>query len=308
VKVAGCTAILALAPLALAQTQHQDVAFEVLHVQGNVYLFASTLGNVTVQVGKDPGHDGVLLVDAGPAQLTERIVEEIRKLTHEPVRYIVNTSADADHTGGNEGLAKPGNRAFYLQPEVGVFAQDNVLERMSLAGSGAPAAAWPTLTFDSGKSLQFNGETVQIFAEKSAHTDGDSMVFFRGSNVLSTGDVFLTTGYPVIDVKRGGSIQGEIAALNHILALSVPRSMQEGGTMVIAGHGRLCDQADVVEYRDMMTIIRDRVAELMGRGKTLEQVKEARPTRDYDRRFSTPTWTGNMLVEAIYQSLKGDKK
>src|ERR1700685_3417005 len=125
-----------------------------------------------------------------------------------------------------------------------------------------------------------------MFAEKNAHTDGDAIVLFRGSNVLSTGDVFLTTGYPVIDVKRGGSIQGEINALNHILELTVPHAMQEGGTMVIPGHGRLCDQADVTDYRDMLTIIRDRVADMIAKRKTLEEVKAARPTRDYDRRYS----------------------
>jgi cyclase len=307
-KSASWLLSLVLVALAAAQGAQDEVAFEVLHVQRNVYMFASTLGNVTVQVGKDPGHDGVLLVDTGPAQLTERIRNEIGKISREPLRYILNTSADRDHTGGNEAFVRPGARAFYLQPEVGVFAQDNVLKRMSSTGSVVPSSAWPTLTFDEGKNFEFNGEPIQIFAERSAHSDGDSIVFFRGSNVLSVGDVFLTTGYPVIDLKRGGSIQGEIAALNHILALSVPRSMQEGGTMVIPGHGRLCDQADVVDYRDMMTIIRDRVGDLIARGKTLEQVKEARPSRDYDRRFSTPSWTGAMLVEAIYESLKGDKK
>jgi cyclase len=307
-KRASCLILLGLVALAAPQAAENEVAFEVLHVKGNVYLFASTLGNVTVQAGTDPGHDGVLLVDTGPAQLTERIRNEIGKISREPVRYILNTSADPDHNGGNEAFVKPGGRAFYLQPEIGIYAQDNVLKRMSAAGSGMPSAAWPTLTFDEGKQFEFNGEPIQIFAERSAHSDGDSIVFFRGSNVISAGDIFLTTGYPLIDLKRGGSIEGEIAALNHVLALSVPHSMQEGGTMVIPGHGRLCDQADVVDYRDMMTIIRDRVADLMARGKTLEQVKEARPSRDYDRRFSTPEWTGGMLVEAIYLSLKGDKQ
>jgi glyoxylase-like metal-dependent hydrolase (beta-lactamase superfamily II) len=295
-----------LAALAQAQ-QADDVPFEALHVHGNVYMFASTLGNVTVQAGKDPGHDGVLLVDAGPARLTGRILSEIRKLTGQPVRYILNTSVDADHTGGNAAIAKPDARPYYVPPEVAVFAHDNVLARMSSQGAGVPSAAWPTLTFDDGKVFDFNGEAVQIFHEKAAHTDGDSIVLFRGSNVVSTGDVFMTTGYPVIDVKRGGSIQGEIKALNHILELTVPHSMQEGGTMVIPGHGRLCDQADVVEYRDMMTIIRDRVADLKAKGKSLDEVKAARPSRDYDRRYSTPSWTGDMLVEAVYKSL-GEKR
>jgi cyclase len=299
--------LLLLISLGLFAAQAENtggVAFEVRHVQGNVYMLASTLGNVTVQVGKDPGHDGVLLVDTGAPQLRERILGEIRKLSDAPVRFIINTSMDADHIGANEELLKPAvARAYQLQSEIALFAQDNVLQRMSREGSGVPSSAWPTLTFLDDKKFQFNGEAIELFAERG-HTDGDSLVLFRGSNVISVGDVFRTTGYPVIDLARGGSIQGEVKALNHILDLTVPRSMQEGGTMVIPGHGRLCDQAEVTDYRDMMTIIRDRVANLIAKGKTLEEVKAARPTRDYDRRYSTSDWTGEMLTAAVYKSLK----
>ena len=285
------------------QLQEVDgIQYEVRHVQGNVYMFASTLGNVTIQVGKDAGHDGVLLVDTGAPRLRETLLAEIRKLSAEPVRFLVNTSADADHTGANAVLLKP-SRSYQTQAEVALYAQDNVLQRESRDGSGVPSSAWPTMTYLEGKSFAFNGEAIQMFAEKNAHTDGDSVVLFRGSNVLSAGDIFLTTGYPVIDLDRGGSIQGEIRALNHILDLTVPRSMQEGGTMVIPGHGRLCDESEVSDYRDMLTIIRDRVQDLVHKGKTLDQVKAARLSRDYDRRYSTPSWTGDMFVEAIYKSL-----
>jgi cyclase len=280
--------------------------YEVRHVQGNVYVFASTLGNVTIQIGNDAGHDGVLLVDTGAPPLRETLLAEIRKLSTLPVRFIINTSGDADHIGSNEVLLKPA-RTYQLPAEVALFAQDNVLQRESRDGSGVPSGAWPTLTYLEGKSFAFNGEAIQMFAEKAAHTDGDSIVLFRGSNVLSAGDVFLTTGYPVIDLQRGGSIQGEIRALNHILDLTVPRSMQEGGTMVIPGHGRLCDESEVTDYRDMLTILRDRVQDLLHKGKTLEEVKAARLSRDYDRRYSTSAWTGEMFIEAIYKSLGGTK-
>jgi cyclase len=276
--------------------------YEVRHVQGNVYMFASTLGNVTIQIGKDAGHDGVLLVDTGAPQLHDTLLAEIRKLSNEPVRFIINTSADADHIGSNAVLLKP-PRTYQLPAEVALFAQDNVLQRESREGSLVPSGAWPTLTYLEGKSFAFNGEAIQMFAEKAAHTDGDSIVLFRGSNVLSAGDIFLTTGYPVIDLERGGSIQGEIRALNHILDLTVPRSMQEGGTLVIPGHGRLCDESEVSDYRDMLTIIRDRVQNMQHKGKTLEEVKAAKLSRDYDRRYSTSAWTGDMFVEAIYKSL-----
>jgi glyoxylase-like metal-dependent hydrolase (beta-lactamase superfamily II) len=279
--------------------------YEVRHVQGNVYMFASTQGNLAIQVGKDPGHDGVLLVDTGPAQLRDTILAEIRKLSSEPVRFMIVTGPDADRMGANEALLKPQtSRNFQTQAEIALFAQDNVLQRFTRNGSGVPSGAWPTLTFLDEKSFAFNGEAIQLFAEKNAHTDGDSIVLFRGSNVIVAGNIFLTTGYPVIDLQRGGSIQGEIKALNHILDLSVPRSMQEGGTMVIPGFGRLCDQADVTDYRDMLTIIRDRVQDMLHKGKTLDEVQAARLSRDYDRRYSTSAWTGDMFIEAVYRSLK----
>jgi len=292
---------------ALAQLHDANgIQYELRHVQGNVYMFASTLGNVAIQIGKDPGHDGVLLVDTGPPQLREALRAEVRKLSDEPVRFLINTSADPDHIASNAIFLKP-SRTYQLQAEVALYAQDNVLQRESRDGSGVQSSDWPTLTYLEGKAITFNGEAVQMIAEKAAHTDGDSIVLFRGSNVLAAGDIFLTTGYPVIDLARGGSIQGEIRALNHILDLTVPRSMQEGGTMVIPGHGRLCDESEVSDYRDMLTIIRDRVQDLQRKGKTLEQVLAAKPSRDYDRRYSTPAWTGDMFVEAIYKSLRDSK-
>jgi cyclase len=306
-------AILAL--LAPAIVQAQGPAYEVLHVRGNVYMFASDSGNVTVQVGTHADNDGVLLVDTGTAQLAERMLAEVQKLTDKPIRFVINTSADADHTGGNAAIASQGDARSAGEggnspgkPEIGFYAHDNVLMRMSRAGSGVPAAAWPSLTFVRQKDFTFNGEPVQLFPEAPAHTDGDGIAFFRGSNVISAGEIFTTTGYPMIDLTRGGSIQGEIKALNHIIDLTVPEIMQEGGTMVIPGHGRLCDEADVVEYRDMVTIVRDRVADLVKKGKSLDEVKEARVSRDYDSRYSQPAWTGDMFVEAIYKSLKGGQK
>jgi glyoxylase-like metal-dependent hydrolase (beta-lactamase superfamily II) len=246
----------------------------------------------------------VLLVDTGPAQLRDTILAEIRKLSSEPVRFMIVTGPDADRMGANEALLKPQtSRNFQTQAEIALFAQDNVLQRFTRNGSGVPSGAWPTLTFLDEKSFAFNGEAIQLFAEKNAHTDGDSIVLFRGSNVIVAGNIFLTTGYPVIDLQRGGSIQGEIKALNHILDLSVPRSMQEGGTMVIPGHGRLCDESEVTDYRDMLTIIRDRVQDMLRKGKTLEEVQAARLSRDYDRRYSTTAWTGEMFIDAVYRSL-----
>ena len=282
---------------------------EVLHVRGNVYMFASDGGNITVQIGEHRDNDGVLMVDTGTAQMAEGILAELRKLTNKQLKYVVNTSADLDHAGGNEIISSTGGSRTAegrgpLAAEVNIYAQDNALTRLSAPEAHIPEKGLPTLTFESLKDFTFNGEAVQIFSEAPAHTDGDSIVFFRGANVISAGEIFSTVGFPVIDLARGGSIQGEVKALNHLLELTVPEITEEGGTMVIPGHGRLCDEADVTEYRDMVSIVRDRVADLVGKGKSLEEAKAARVTRDYDGRYSQPNWTGDMFVEAIYKSLK----
>jgi cyclase len=298
--------VLCAAALACAQ---QAPEIDVLHVRGNIYVFASDGGNVTVQVGEHRDNDGVLVVDTGPSAMTDGILAELNKLTSKPLRYIINTSSDPDHTGGNAVLSKPGMARQAagngpLAAEVNIYAQENALTRLSAPEAHVPVQGLPTMTFDRLKDFTFNGEAVQIFSEAPAHTDGDAIVFFRGSNVISAGEIFSTEGYPVIDRARGGSIQGEIKALNHLLELTVPEITQEGGTMVIPGHGRLCDEADVTEYRDMVTIIRDRVADLVKRGKSLPEVQAARVTRDYDGRYTRPSWTGEMFVESIYNSFE----
>jgi glyoxylase-like metal-dependent hydrolase (beta-lactamase superfamily II) len=313
-------AALATAVFAQPSPNFNKTEIQVLPVQGNVYVLASPLGNVTVQAGKS----GVLLVDTSYAEMTQKILAAIRKLSDKPVRYIINTHVHRDHTGGNENFAKvfgsatevsvvntPGSTATQT---VQIYAHDNVLARMTKPGAGnaaIPAIAWPTETFiGNEKELYFNGEAVLMHHEPAAHTDGDTIVYFRGSDVVSAGDIFVTTSYPVIDLERGGSLQGVIDGLNHILDIAVPAHHEEGGTYVIPGHGRICDEFDVVEYRDMVTIIRDRILALIRKGMTLEQVKAARPTRDYDPQYGKTAdgWTADKFVEAAYRSLTTKKK
>jgi glyoxylase-like metal-dependent hydrolase (beta-lactamase superfamily II) len=296
------TAALFLAATSLLQGQlnSADSQIQVLPVQGNVYMLASAGGNMAVQVGSD----GALLVDTMPASMTPRIAAEIKKLAPGPIRYIVNTSMDADHTGGNAALAKTGAPGASPPDNGGatIIAHENVLNRMSKE-TGESAASNPGLPndeyFTPTKDLYFNGEPIFVIHERNAHTDGDSIVLFRRSDVIVTGDVFTPERYPVIDVERGGSVQGLLDGLDQILHLTVPAKLQEGGTRVIPGHGRLCDEAEVVEYRNMVAIVRDRVRGMIKKGMTREQVKAAKPTFDYDTQFGS----GDAFAEAVFKSL-----
>jgi len=307
------------AGLASAQQGAGNAEIHVLPVQGNVYMLVGAGGNIAVQTGKD----GVLLVDTGLEQNADKVLETIRGLSKGTIRYIINTHVHPDHTGGNEKIAKAG-RTIAGGNVVGaigesaaegaaVIAHENVMNRMSApTGKQAPTpqGAWPTDTFFvKQKNMFFNGEGIEIIHEPDAHTDGDSMVFFRRSDVIVAGDIFTPGTYPIIDLQRGGNVQGIIAALNDIIRISIPADKQEGGTYVIPGHGRLCDQADVVVYRDMVTIVRDRVQDMLKRGMTLAQVKAAQPTLDYDPLYGSNTgfWTTDMFVEAVYKSLAEKK-
>lgn len=296
----------------------QDVApdIHVLPVRGNIYMLVGGGGNVTLQVGED----GVLVVDTQSGPTSEKIVEAIKKLTDKPIRWIVNTHVHPDHTGGNAAVAKAGRSIPQIAIGVGklyadqdqtatIVAHENVLRRMSApAGkqSAVSSDAWPTATFFTAKrELFFNGEPIQIIHQPAAHTDGDVLVFFRRSDVVAAGDIFATTSYPVIDLQTGGTINGFINALNALIDITIPQEKQEGGTYVIPGHGRLADEADVVEFRDMSTIVRDRIQSMIKKGMTLDQVKAAKPTLDYDDRYGATTgaWTTDMFVEAVYRTL-----
>jgi glyoxylase-like metal-dependent hydrolase (beta-lactamase superfamily II) len=261
--------------------------------------------NSTVQIGRD----GVLVVD--PQKDASGLLAAIRRLSDKPVRFIVNTTIDADHNGGNEAVAKSGQvlaggntRPATVTGTGGapIFAHENLLNRLS--ESGASPASLPTDTFFvKQKDMFVNGEAVQLLHVPAAHTDGDTIVFFRRSDVISAGDVFTPDRYPMIDLARGGSIDGLLAGINYIIELAVPDFNEEGGTMIVPGHGRLCDESDVSDYRDMVTIVRDRVADMVKKKMTIEQVKAAKLTRDYDGVYAKPGSTGDMFVEAVYRSL-----
>jgi glyoxylase-like metal-dependent hydrolase (beta-lactamase superfamily II) len=245
------------------------------------------------------------------------VLAEVRKVTTSPIRLIINTSADADHLGGNERIAREG---VNLNPNAfnsgdraaGVLAHENVLNRVS-APTGQQAAfpigSWPTETYISRiKSMYLNDEGIQVIHHQAAHSDGDSIVFFRRADVVVTGDIIDLRRFPVIDAAAGGSIQGELDALNALLELAIPAMpliYKEGRTFLVPGHGRIADHAEVVEYRDMATVIRDRIQRMIDKGLTLDQVKAANPTQGYRARYGSDTgpWTTDMFVEAVYKGL-----
>jgi glyoxylase-like metal-dependent hydrolase (beta-lactamase superfamily II) len=296
----------------IGQGQQQSsptAAAALLHVQRNVHMLVVNGMNIAVQVGDD----GVLLVDAATAAVAPQVIAAVRTLSTKPIHTIINTHVHADHTGGNESVVK--QRGTGAAQAVRVIAHQTVQDRMIAAAPASGATGGFRLnavitlpinnTYDTPtKDFFLNGEPVVIYHAPAAHTDGDSLVHFRSSDVIAVGDVFSPDRYPIIDRATGGSVQGLIAALNHILEITVPARFQEGGTYVIPGHGRLSDEADVVEYRDMVTIIRDRVQNLIGKGLTWEQVKSARPSRDYDTEYDAPGGASpDAFVEAIYGSL-----
>jgi glyoxylase-like metal-dependent hydrolase (beta-lactamase superfamily II) len=315
--------IVTAAPLLRAQSgaapDFSNVEIHSLHVQGNVWMLVGGPFNAAVSIG----NDGVLVVDTMVEPLADRLLAEVKKLAGDkPIRYIINTHFHPDHTGGNAKVTRAGQSivAGNFAAQVGqdaanqanVIAHENTqLRMMSDLKPPPPFVAMPTDTFfTEAKDLYFNGEAVQILHQPAAHTDGDVIVHFRKSDVIVAGDVYINTTFPIVQVDQGGSFQGVIDALNRIIDITVPAEKQEGGTYVIPGHGRLADEADVVEYRDMSTIIRDRFLDAIKKGLTLEQVKGARLLRDYEGRYgaSSGFWTTDNFVEAVYRSLSEPPK
>jgi len=272
----------------------------VLKVQGNIYMLVTSAGNIAAQVGDD----GILVVNTATAALAPKVAAALKKIADKPVLWVVNTDADADRLGGNEVLPRLSGLNPRQQPRI--VAHENVLDRVTNKQAQIPEPLWPNDEyFRPTKDFSFNGEAVEVYHVPAAITDGDSLVHFRRSDVLATGDVFTPGLYPVIHVEQGGTVQGLLDALNQILRITVPLKYEEAGTYVIPGRGRLCDEADVVEFRNMVTIVRDRVRDLVRKDQTLEQVLAAHPTRDYDTQYDPKS--ADAFVAAIYKTVT-DKK
>ena len=297
---------------------------DVVQVRPNFYMIAGGGGNIGVQIGSD----GVVIAGAGSAAATNDVLAAIKKLSNLPIRYVIDVNADPDFVGGNAKLAKAGFTIFTNalgNAGVGatmtnggaasILSHQSVLNKMSArdAKPSYAADAWPTEAFlQTRKALRMNDEGIEILYQPNAHSDADSFVMFRRSDVVVAGDVMDTTRFPVIDLANGGSIQGEIDALNRLIDLTIaptPYIYKDVGTYVIPGHGRLSEQMEVLDYRDMVVLVRDVVADLIKQGKTLDQIKAARPALPYESRYGSQTgpWTTNMFIEAIYKSLTAKK-
>jgi cyclase len=323
-----------LAAFSIAATAQTNLTtgLEVVPVRGHIYLLAGAGGNITLSVGPD----GVFMVDAGSPQMTDKILATVDQLTQDlakegqplrsypppkPIRYLANTTISPDHTGGNVKIAEHGKtftggnvaadlNSGLANDDAAILATEKALLR--LAEAKMPGNGQPTDTYvhDALKlSHFFNGEGIALYHMPNATTDADSIVHFRGSDVISTGDIFDMTSFPYIDMAKGGSIQGVLAALNRLDDMAEAEFRTEGGTLFIPGHGRIGDLADLAYYRDMVTIIRDRVQWMMKKDMSLAQIKAAKPTEDWNDRFGkNPNWTPDMFVEAIYKGLSGAKK
>jgi cyclase len=289
------TALLLTVTVTAARAQGgQDfskVEIKTTKISANFYTLIGSGGTIGVLAGPD----GVLMVDSQYAPLTEKIVAAIKQVSDGRIRFLINTHVHGDHTGGNENFGKMG---------VTILSRDQLRARLAKPNppaTPAPPAALPMVTYDGPVTIHMNGEDVQLIPVRAAHTDGDTMVKFPASDVIMTGDFFRSVGYPNVDLANGGSLKGMLDGLNQIISLAGPQ------TKIIPGHGTTVDKAAIAAHRDMILAIRDKVAPMVQRGMTVEQVTAAKPAADYDSKVPEIGTTGDRFIGQLYAELKAGK-
>lgn len=289
----GCLSI-AFATGVFAQQDFSKVEIKTTKLAGNLYTLEGQGGAIGVLTGPE----GVLMVDSQFAPLTEKIVAAIKAIDSGPIRYLINTHVHGDHTGGNANLGAMGV-TIIARPQLRARLEKPGPTATGAPGTPAPAAALPRLTYDAPMTFHMNGEQVQLIPIPSAHTDGDTLVKFVNADVIMTGDFYRSTGYPNIDRANGGSLPGMLAGLNKIIELAGP------STKILPGHGAIVDKAAVAAHRDMIIGVRDKVAPMVKKGMTVDQVTAAKPTSDYDAKMGDTGTTGPRFVGQLYAELGG---
>ncbi len=265
-------------------------------VRDHVYVLFGAGGNIGVSTGED----GVFIVDDQFGALTDKIRAAVATIDKGEIRFVINTHWHGDHTGGNENFGKGGSV---------IVAHDNVRKRMSVETysktfertiPASPEGALPVITYPNGMSLHLNGETVKLYHVSHAHTDGDSIVFFKGANVVHMGDTFFNGGYPFIDVESGGNVMGIVAAANKVLAKT------DEDTLIIPGHGLVTDRAGLIFYRDMLETIASRTKKMIKEGATVEDVQKSNITDEWDETWGNGFMKKDRFLGLVYASFKGD--
>jgi cyclase len=285
--------LLAVIP-ALAGAQNFDtIQVRAQQLRGGVYMLTGAGGNIGLSVGDD----AAFVIDDQYAPLTPKILEAIAAITSKPIRFVVNTHWHGDHTGGNEGVGRTG---------AIIVAHDNVRKRMSVEQFNdvfnrktppSPPAALPVVSFNDSITFHINGDDLIAFHVQPAHTDGDAMIHFVKADVVHMGDTYFATGYPFVDVSSGGNVNGVIAAADRVLAMCKPT------TIVIPGHGPVSNCDHLREYRNMVASIRDKVRAEMQKGRTLEQIAEAKVTAEYDAKWGKGFIAPAVFVQLVHRSL-----
>ena len=285
IRSAACPLVLALTlgallPTgALAQQNFDDVQIIAHPVAGGIYYLEGRGGNIVITVGED----GIVMVDDQFAPLTDRILAAIGEISDADIRFVINTHVHGDHTGGNENLGRMG---------LLILARDEVRVRLA---EQSPEDALPVLTYSDAITIHLNGAEVYVGPLAPGHTDGDSYIHFRDDDVIAVGDVFRTVAFPVIDLANGGTLDGTIAALATLAGLGGPN------TRFIPGHGVVSSREDIVEFRDMVMTVKDRVSALVAGGASFDEVMEARPTREFEAKWGDP----ERFLTAVYEELSG---